>query len=155
MHCLLASFLQSDEGIQSIKRFKEGLQAHAHSDSIAPENLDDFVLLPIMVVFAEWANLEGANQPDDKAIAWLNRIKDTNHLWIPGFSGEWGPGIENHGMPFMTSQWVFPIKREYEMPYDKRTYVTNATNLDRSGWVDFTTRQINDICLNWLKYGIL
>jgi hypothetical protein len=37
------------------------------------------------------------------------------------------------------------------MPFEKRTYATNATNLDSSGWVDFTKRQIRDIILKHRK----
>jgi hypothetical protein len=31
------------------------------------------------------------------------------------------------------------------MPYDKRTYTTTATNLDTSGWVDFTVKTTQDL----------
>lgn len=31
------------------------------------------------------------------------------------------------------------------MPYDKRTYSTTATNLDTSGWVDFTVQTTKDL----------
>jgi hypothetical protein len=59
----------------------------------------------------------------------------------------WGPESRERGMPFMTSKWMFPFKREYNMPYEKRTYATSATNLDTSGWVDFTKRQISDMIM--------
>jgi len=147
-------YLMTGEGIMALQRLAEDL---IPDDDDRPEGVkarllqDALSFRPIIVVFAEWANLEGPNQSDAAALAWFDRMRDTG-LWLPtsGLKG-WGPESKKKGMPFMTSKWVFPIKREYNMPYEKRTYATNATNLDTSGWVDFTKRQIRDMIFKHRK----
>lgn len=46
--------------------------------------------------------------------------------------------IYNHAVMFLASPCA-------GMPYDKRTYSTTATNLDTSGWVDFTVQTTKDL----------
>jgi hypothetical protein len=48
---------------------------------------------------------------------------------------DWQGGPDKgQGLSFLTGQWTWPIKREFIWPYNKRTYVTNSTSLNRSGW---------------------
>jgi len=156
----LVDWVMTGEGISTVQQFLRGQNDHVGLQllqrlnghvgdklrKLAERFVEDVLSFrPMTVVFAEWANLEGADQSDAAALAWFDRIRRTG-LWVPTkeYLG-WGPETADHGMPFMTSKWVFPVQREYDMPYEKRTYATNATNLDTSGWVDFTRSQIDDM----------
>ncbi|KAF2993837.1 hypothetical protein E8E14_000935 [Neopestalotiopsis sp. 37M] len=35
----------------------------------------------------------------------------------------------------ITGKWIFKLTREFNLPYEKRTYTTNSTQLATSGWV--------------------
>jgi len=154
-----AAFLKTDAGKLILDMNQKEYMAHVRSKAPAaavdpqPTNI---VPVPIIIVFAEWANLQGAAQSDAKAVEWLQSIRAAfptnpftgNPLLITDEA--WGPDTPDNGqprgMPFLTSQWVFPLKREYDgMPYDKRTYSTSATNLNTSGWVDFTVQTTKDL----------
>ncbi|KAG2485596.1 hypothetical protein HYH03_015660 [Edaphochlamys debaryana] len=97
-----------------------------------------------IIVFAEWANTGGVSQNDydDK---WFKRIRDAGWSYK---SNEWDHG--DKPMSYLTSQWLFWISREFRMPYNKRTYLTNSTKVNSTGWVDFTTNSINEVVQQYL-----
>jgi hypothetical protein len=99
----------------------------------------------VIIIWAEWANLEGKGQAYDPSF-FDSLKKAVNHL--PGLVGD-KREIVGQGMPFLTKNWVFPIKREFCDPYNKRTYVTNRTDLDKSGWAEFTAQQIDEYVSRW------
>jgi hypothetical protein len=45
----------------------------------------------------------------------------------------------------LTSDWVFQNVREYLLPYEKRTYMTNSTSLITSNWASWAADQISHI----------
>ena len=115
----------------------------------------------VIVVWGSWANLGGADQPaqdEVDAVAWLDSIKAASTCWLskeeemnprdmrpPTASGADPPARR---MSEMREKFVFPIRREFYMPYDKRTYFTAATDLATSGWVDMTVQQVSDLVNN-------
>ena len=48
-------------------------------------------------------------------------------------------------MSKMTGEWIFRNPREFDHPYEKRTYMTNSTSLGTSGWVDTVSSQIDKV----------
>jgi hypothetical protein len=45
----------------------------------------------------------------------------------------------------MAGEWIFKNPREFEHPYEKRTYMTNSTSLGKSGWVYTVSSQIDKV----------
>jgi hypothetical protein len=90
-----------------------------------------------IVVWAQWSNVDG--QPlETQAVPpgpWFEAIKgavDTSHVFhVDDWQG--GPA-KGEGLSFLTGKWTWPIKREFIWPYKKRTWVTNSTTLNTSGW---------------------
>jgi hypothetical protein len=92
-----------------------------------------------IIVWAEFANLEGKDQPTADADAWLKRVEQAARppLQMQPFYNDM-TGIVN-----IHSQWTFMIKREYDKPYTKRTHLTRSTSLAGSGWVQDLVQRID------------
>ena len=43
----------------------------------------------------------------------------------------------------MTGRWILPRRREFDLPYVKRTYSTNSKSLEKDGWVDSVIDRID------------
>ncbi|KAG0199786.1 hypothetical protein BGX28_006997 [Mortierella sp. GBA30] len=95
-------------------------------------------------VFAQWANLKGKGQVYDPAL--FNKIKKV----LPTV---WGPhdGIEYDDieapMSKLASHWVFPVAREFQLPYFKRAYISNSRSetLKKDGWAAWTVKRLDEI----------
>ena len=46
-------------------------------------------------------------------------------------------------MSTLCSLWVFPIAREFQLPYFKRTYITESRTLERDGWSKWVTGRLD------------
>ncbi|KAF5550377.1 6-hydroxy-D-nicotine oxidase [Fusarium phyllophilum] len=49
-------------------------------------------------------------------------------------------------MSEMVGHWLFPKRREFPLPYVKRTYATNSKTLVEDGWVDTLVERLKKIC---------
>jgi hypothetical protein len=96
----------------------------------------------VIVLYAQWVPLS----PDDKYDAlvdrWFQRFRDMNKL----FEDE-ALQINDieEDMSKMTGEWIFPNKREFDLPYVKRTYVTSSRTLVRDRWVNNIVDRIDHI----------
>jgi len=56
-------------------------------------------------------------------------------------------GEEHVPMSQLTRQWIFPNIREFQLPYEKRTYLTNFNDaqLEATGWTDWVSDRIDYI----------
>lgn len=101
-----------------------------------------------IMVYAQWANLQGADDPyekNEKAQQWFQKIKEAGGVEIPFTHTV----FENVHTPMskLTHEWIFHNVREYDLPYEKRTYMTKATSteLESSGWTKWVSSRINEI----------
>ncbi|KAF9914207.1 hypothetical protein BX616_008747, partial [Lobosporangium transversale] len=100
--------------------------------------------LPGIVVFAQWANLQGAGQPYDPSF--FNKIREAG-----GGSAVMKPhdGIylddDKAPLSVLCSHWIFPTVREFQLPYFKRTYISNSRNHKQNGWTTWVTGRIQDL----------
>jgi len=100
-----------------------------------------------IVVWAQWSNVNGLpeSQQEVPPGPWFDAIRfaagATSSRSVK-IEQNWTKGdAKQEGLSFLTGQWTWPIKREFVWPYDKRTYCTNSTTLNTSGWVkDMTDR---------------
>ena len=114
-----------------------------------------------ILVFAQWANTQGKDQPYTPEIAaWFDKIKNAVHgidiakqlsfIGVDttkrmGFKGY----VDNeHHVPMseLTAHWVFLKVREYELPFIKRLYTTNEKITDE--WVNQFVHHVNEVQTN-------
>ena len=102
-------------------------------------------LASVIIVFVQWANLEGEGQSYDPAF--FKKIKDV--IGYPLVPHE-GLGLNDEEAPMSTlcSFWVFPIAREFQLPYFKRAYITESRTLEEDGWSAWVTGRLNEFLLN-------
>jgi hypothetical protein len=100
--------------------------------------LPHILWVPLIIVFAQWANLQGHQQKYDPSF--IDKIKKT--------AGE-GLVINNDReytpMSTLTGHWVFPITREFDLPYIKRTYASNSTSQSLKKWPDWVSGRIDEL----------
>lgn len=90
---------------------------------------------PIIIVYAQWIKINKDDTPD---MNWFYRIKNAGGL---GFN----VGVMRKPVSELTTEWIFRDIREFNTPYNKRTYVTNSKDLNTNGWTDWVTRRIDEI----------
>jgi len=91
-----------------------------------------------IVVWAQWANVDG-KPPATQAVPpgpWFDTIMAAAGDGVMIVNDWQGGPAKGQGLSFLTGQWTWPIKREFTWPYNKRTWVTNSTTLNTSGWVN-------------------
>lgn len=113
---------------------------------------DDGSMWPkVVILYVQWANTGGANQPasdEQSARKWFERIIKLGKKYrtfsnavlsiLPMFRTE----IVRKPMSQLTKDWIFTNVREFELPYEKRTYVTKQLK-DPAGWPGWCADRID------------
>ncbi|KAF2725400.1 putative FAD-linked oxidoreductase [Polychaeton citri CBS 116435] len=87
-----------------------------------------------IIVYAQWVPFKKTDKPD---MAWFDRVAEGSvHLL--------SNGVVERPMSQLTPQWLFRDVREFDLPYVKRTYLTNSTKLSKD-WVPWVTDRIDEI----------
>lgn len=105
-----------------------------------------------IMVYAQYANTLGDKQPESdykEAMKWLDDILNV-------FQFEWKDPFDmlvprkvffdhrtHRSMSELTREWVFFNVREFDLPYEKRTYMSNSTTLLKDKWVDWVTNRVD------------
>ncbi|KDR72759.1 hypothetical protein GALMADRAFT_126419 [Galerina marginata CBS 339.88] len=97
-----------------------------------------------IVVFVQWANLEGKGQTYDPSF--FQKIKKI--IGVPLIPHEGSALDDKAPMSTLCSFWVFPIAREFQLPYFKRTYITESRTLEQDGWSSWVTGRLNEFVLD-------
>ncbi|KAF5589320.1 6-hydroxy-D-nicotine oxidase [Fusarium pseudoanthophilum] len=94
----------------------------------------------IIVLYAQWCPTNKTDKYDSTVDNWFKQFRDLQNDW------------SNHtllinefdeGMDTMTGKWIFPKRREFELPYVKRTYATKSQTLQKDGWVDAVVKRLD------------
>ncbi|KAH9219668.1 hypothetical protein DL95DRAFT_483904 [Leptodontidium sp. 2 PMI_412] len=91
-----------------------------------------------VVLYAQWVPMSAEDKYTDKVDAWFQKFRDITFLRISGKDI-----IEP--MSQMTGEWLFTRTREFDHPYEKRTYMTNSTTLVKDQWVDQVADRIHQV----------
>ena len=86
-----------------------------------------------IVVYAQYVPLSRDDRPN---MDWFRRLETGSFFTL---------GIQTKPMSKMTGDWIFRNIREYNHPYNKRTYLTNSHTLGRNGWSQYITDRIDAI----------
>lgn len=96
-----------------------------------------------IVVYAQWVPLTPDEKPDARVFSWFDEIKK-------GSLTLFGDGImRDKSMSALTRQWLFLDVREFDLPYVKRTYLTNSTTLTKDHWPEWVAGRIDKIVQPW------
>lgn len=84
-----------------------------------------------IVLYAQWCPTSTSDKYDTSVDNWFQQFRNLDSLWKDHtlLLNEF-----DQDMSQMTANWVFPKKREFDLPYVKRTYATQSTTLDKDGW---------------------
>ncbi|GJJ70206.1 hypothetical protein EMPS_02555 [Entomortierella parvispora] len=96
---------------------------------------------PMIIVYAQWANLEGSDQEYDSTF--FNDIKQAASA-CP-LSKILVDNNEPTAMSRLAASWIFQNVREFNLPYVKRAYMSNSTTLRNDGWTDWVSDRVQDI----------
>ncbi|KAG0215331.1 hypothetical protein BGX28_000071, partial [Mortierella sp. GBA30] len=111
-----------------------------------PELFGKDGLLPwpaIILVYAQWANLEGSGQIYDGTF--FKEIQEAGghkELDLPALGTR---RDELQPLSELTGDWIFQNVREFDMPYVKRVYMSNSKTLEKDGWTDWMCNRIDEI----------
>ncbi|KAL5600700.1 hypothetical protein FOVSG1_008512 [Fusarium oxysporum f. sp. vasinfectum] len=84
--------------------------------------------------------LDKKDRYDESVDQWLNKFRvlksffENETLLIDEFEED---------MSRMTGRWILPRRREFDLPYVKRTYSTKSKSLEKDGWVDSVIDRID------------
>lgn len=85
-----------------------------------------------IIVYAQWVPLSKDDKCDMSFFTQFDQ--DKTFGWV-----------EQKAMSKITGDWIFRNVREFDHPYVKRAYVTNATDLGTRGWSEWVTGRIDEI----------
>ena len=96
----------------------------------------------LTILYAQWCPTKQGEQFDGKAQKIFADLQKLHNLLE-----DWCIMMPEFKIPMsqMTGKWIFPKKREFDLPYVKRAYSTNATNLNKNGWAQKATDRIDMI----------
>ncbi|KAJ5983914.1 hypothetical protein N7481_006013 [Penicillium waksmanii] len=94
----------------------------------------------IIVLYAQWCPTSKDAKYDESVDQWFNKFRD-----LKGFFKNETLLIHEleEDMSQMSGEWIFPKKREFDLPYVKRTYSTNSKTLEKDNWVDNVVDRID------------
>ena len=90
---------------------------------------------PTVILYAQWVPFSKDDKYDPK---WFDALNHVGGLQITSTPLD-------QPMSKMTGEWIFRNIREFDHPYEKRTYMTNSTSLVKDGWVDVVSEQIHKV----------
>jgi hypothetical protein len=94
--------------------------------------LDSHIWPRSIVTYAQWVPFDKTDVPD---LSWFAKIQE-NELF-----GQ----LQEKPMSQITAQWIYKNKREFDLPYVKRTYGTTSTTLAKDGWPAWVSNRLDTI----------
>ncbi|KAF5686817.1 6-hydroxy-D-nicotine oxidase [Fusarium circinatum] len=128
--------LKDDENWKTLQNAVDGFLPDA------VKALLDGKLPPLIVLYAQWCPVGDQQKYDEDVDAWFQQFRELDHLLLgriqfDEFSAD---------MSDMVGHWLFPKRREFPLPYVKRTYATNSKTLGKDGWVKTLVERLKLIC---------
>lgn len=130
---LCVSVLSSDFSLSDIVPEMDGVMKRDHPEIYG---LDGQPKWPATVIlYAQWVPFIKDDKYDPK---WFDGLNKCGRLQLLSQSFD-------QDMSAMTGEWIFRQPREFDHPYEKRTYMTNSKTLGKDGWVNTVSAQIEKV----------
>ncbi|KAF9319488.1 hypothetical protein BG003_009013 [Podila horticola] len=91
-----------------------------------------------ILVYAQWANLGGAQQQYNPEF--FNKIKAAGGIPLLGVPVD---DDVHRNMSELTNHWTWQNSREFDLPYIRRAGFSNSTTLRADGWTDWVSDRID------------
>ncbi|KAK3049062.1 hypothetical protein LTR09_009716 [Extremus antarcticus] len=140
---LCVSVLSSDFPLLHLIPGLDQIMKRDHPNIFGFDGLPDWP--PTIILYAQWVPLAENDRYDPK---WFSDLAN---------AGKWRLKHDEFGkdtpkrMSEMTGEWIFRNIREFDHPYEKRTYLTNSTTLVRDGWVEQVSKRVHRVISPSLK----
>jgi hypothetical protein len=131
---LCVSVLSSDFSIENLIPEMDGAMRRDHPEIYGIDGMPKWPAS--IILYAQWVPFTKDDRYDPHWFDALHNSGDWQHIFSSTF---------DEPMSKMTGEWIFKNPREFEHPYEKRTYMTNSTNLSKSGWPDVVSTQIDKV----------
>lgn len=105
-----------------------------------------------IVLYAQWVPMDAEDRYTPKVDAWFEKFRRFDHFlkyWCLSFNELVQP------MSAMTGDWIFRRKREFDHPFEKRTYLTDSTTLLRDGWAGVVAERISQVIVPSIEHFAL
>ncbi|KAF4959481.1 hypothetical protein FGADI_1702 [Fusarium gaditjirri] len=102
----------------------------------------DGKLPPLIVLYAQWCPVGDQQKYDGNVDEWFQQFREFDDLLLGCIQFD----EFDADMSDMVGHWLFPKRREFPLPYVKRTYATNSKTLVQDGWVDKLVGRLKKIC---------
>jgi hypothetical protein len=130
---LCVSVLSSDFSLSDLVPDIDGVMKRDHPEIYG---LDDQPKWPATIIlYAQWVPFTKDDRYDPK---WFDALNKCGRLQILSKTID-------EDMSSMTGEWIFKQPREFDHPYEKRTYLTNSTTLTKDGWAAIAASQIDKV----------
>lgn len=130
---LCVSVLSTDFSLSDLVPEMDGVMKRDHPEIYG---LDGMPHWPATVIlYAQWVPLSKDDKYDPK---WFDALNKAGKLQLLSQTFD-------EPMSKMTGEWIFRQPREFDHPYEKRTYMTNSTTLTKDGWVNTVSSQIDKV----------
>ncbi|KAJ7611292.1 hypothetical protein FB45DRAFT_982079 [Roridomyces roridus] len=126
---LCIGVLSSPEGID------DGIDVYMREEHPEIFGEDGFPSWPrsMIMIYAQYVPFSPNDKPD---MDFFERLRKGCFMANP---------LEETPMSELTAQWIFQNRREFDLPFAKRTYSTRSTTLATNGWVDWVVGRIDEI----------
>ncbi|KAF5976916.1 6-hydroxy-D-nicotine oxidase [Fusarium bulbicola] len=99
-------------------------------------------LPPLIVLYEQWCPVGDQQKYDASVDAWFQQFRELDDLLLGCIQFD----EISADMSDMVGHWLFPKRREFPLPYVKRTYATNSKTVGKDGWVDKLVGRLKKIC---------
>lgn len=130
---LCVSVLSSDFPLLHLIPEMDGVMKRDHPEIYGLDGMPHWP--STVILYAQWVPLTKDDRYDPK---WFDALNN---------SGKWRLLSQTFDQPLskITGEWIFRQPREFDHPYEKRTYMTNSTTLGEDGWVNVVSSQIHKV----------
>ncbi|KAJ7626110.1 hypothetical protein FB45DRAFT_836351 [Roridomyces roridus] len=113
----------------------DGLDVYMREEHPEIFGEDGFPAWPrsMIMIYAQYVPFSPEDKPD---MDFFERLRTGCFMSTP---------LEETPMSELTTQWIFQNRREFDLPYAKRTYSTRSTTLATNGWVGWVVERIDEI----------
>lgn len=130
---LCVSVLSSDFSLSDLVPEIDGVMKRDHPEVYG---LDGMPRWPASIIlYAQWVPMSKDDKYDPK---WFEDLKKCGSLQLMSTDFD-------EPMSQMTGRWIFRQPREFDHPYEKRTYMTNSTTLSKDGWAKTVSSQVHKV----------
>lgn len=92
-----------------------------------------------IIVYAQWVPFTDEDRAKGPDWKWFEKLQSGNPIRV------FQDGVVTRPMSELTKMWLFQDVREFDLPYEKRTYLTKSTTLGKDHWPEWVSGRIDEL----------